>query len=170
LIRAGAVIRSQSPILRHINDDATVWKRTWTEQVRLGIVPYYMFVPRDTGAQEYFAVPLARALEIYRAAFGGVSGIARTARGPTMSTGPGKIQVLGTIRLRNERFFVLTFLQARQPEWLQRPFLAKYSDTASWIDELAPPDGEDRFFFEQDYERFVARKNSQHRRAETAFA
>jgi len=170
LLRAGAVIRSQSPILRHINDDATVWKRNWTDQVRLGIVPYYMFVPRDTGAQQYFALPLAQALEIYRAAFGSVSGIARTARGPVMSTGPGKIQVLGTIRLHNESFFVLTFLQARQPHWLQRPFLAKFSDVAAWIDQLQAPDEEGRFFFEHDYEDFVSGLNAKHPGAENGFA
>jgi len=30
----------------------------WKEQVRLGMVPYYMFIARDTGAQEFFAVSL----------------------------------------------------------------------------------------------------------------
>ena len=30
--------------------------------------PYYMFLVRDTGAQHYFGVPLARGYEIYREA------------------------------------------------------------------------------------------------------
>ena len=41
----------------------------WNLQVRLGMVPYYMFVERDTGARRYFEVPLARAVDIFRAAF-----------------------------------------------------------------------------------------------------
>ena len=33
-IRAtGAQIRTQSPLLAHINDDARVWKKMWTDQV-----------------------------------------------------------------------------------------------------------------------------------------
>ncbi|MGU4703711.1 lysine 2,3-aminomutase, partial [Burkholderia cepacia] len=54
LRRIGVVIRSQGPVLRHINDDAEVWRRNWVGQVRLGIVPYYMFVERDTGPRGYF--------------------------------------------------------------------------------------------------------------------
>jgi L-lysine 2,3-aminomutase len=53
----GVVIRSQGPLLNHINADAEVWAKMWREQVRLGIVPYYMFVERDTGAQHYFELP-----------------------------------------------------------------------------------------------------------------
>lgn len=49
-----------------------------------------MFVERDTGAQRYFEVPLAKAWKIYRQATQRVSGLARTARGPSMSAGPGK--------------------------------------------------------------------------------
>jgi hypothetical protein len=47
------------------------------EQVKLGCVPYYMFVARDTGAQHYFSVPLVRAWEIFRKAYTQVSGAAR---------------------------------------------------------------------------------------------
>ena len=58
----GAVIRSQAPLLAHINNDPDVWARMWREQVGLGIVPYYMFVERDTGAKQYFEVPLGALL------------------------------------------------------------------------------------------------------------
>ena len=62
----GTVIRAQGPLLAHINDDAEVWARLWRTQVHLGIVPYYLFVERDTGARHYFEVPLARTWQIYR--------------------------------------------------------------------------------------------------------
>jgi KamA family protein len=158
LQRIGVVIRSQSPILRHINNDAEIWRRSWREQVRLGIVPYYMFVERDTGAHRYFGVPLARALAVYQAALSTVSGISRTARGPVMSASPGKIQVLGTIELSGSKYFILNFLQARRAEWLSRPFLARYSETASWINELSPPNPEDSFFFEHSYRALYAQE------------
>lgn len=57
----GAQIRAQGPLLAHINDDPAVWARLWQTQVELGIIPYYMFVERDTGASHYFEVPLVRA-------------------------------------------------------------------------------------------------------------
>ena len=65
----GAQIRTQSPILAHINDDAKLWTEMWTTQVRLGCIPYYMFVVRDTGAQHYFGIPLIRAQQIFREAY-----------------------------------------------------------------------------------------------------
>src|SRR5690606_30906123 len=65
---AGVVIRAQGPLIAHINDDPAVWAKMWKMQVRLGIVPYYFFVERDTGARHYFEVPLVRAWEIYREA------------------------------------------------------------------------------------------------------
>src|SRR5215469_7708301 len=78
----GAVIRTQAPLIRSVNDDAATWRTMWRSQVRAGMVPYYMFVERDTGPQDYFAVPLARAHEIFRDAYAGVSGLCRSVRGP----------------------------------------------------------------------------------------
>ena len=145
----GAEIRSQSPILRHINDTASAWADMWREQVRMGIIPYYMFVVRDTGAQHYFGVPLARAWRIYTKALRKVSGLARTARGPSMSATPGKIHVLGVTEVAGEKVFALLFLEGRDPDWCNRPFFAKYDEEAVWIDDLKPAFGEESFFFEE---------------------
>jgi KamA family protein len=151
-IRAtGAVIRTQAPLLRHINDDAGVWARMWRSQVKLGMTPYYMFVERDTGARHYFEVPLAKAWSVYREAMQQVSGLARTARGPSMSAGPGKVEVQGITEVAGEKAFVLRFIQARNPDWVQRPFFAKYDPEASWLDQLQPLASEKEFFFEQEY-------------------
>jgi L-lysine 2,3-aminomutase len=56
ILSVGAVIRTQAPLIRSINDDPRTWARMWRAQVRMGMVPYYMFVERDTGPQGYFAV------------------------------------------------------------------------------------------------------------------
>jgi KamA family protein len=148
----GAVLRSQSPLMAHINDDPAVWSRMWDRQQQLGIVPYYMFVARNTGAQHYFSVPLARSWRIYAEATRAVSGLGRTVRGPSMSCMPGKVEVNGIARIAGEKVFVLRMLQGRNPEWAFRPFFARYSEHATWLDELRPAFGEDRFFFEQDPE------------------
>ena len=150
VLETGAQIRTQSPLLAHINDDPQVWIRMWKRQVQLGCVPYYMFVVRDTGAQHYFNVSLARAWKIFRAAYQKVSGVARTVKGPSMSASPGKIEVLGINEVAGERVFSLRMLQGRDPDWVLRPFFAKYDPEAVWLDELKPAFGEDRFFFERD--------------------
>ena len=98
----------------------------WRTQLRMGLVPYYMFVERDTGPQGYFAVPLARAVEIFRDAYASVSGLCRTVRGPSMSATPGKVCVDGVAEIAGQRVFVLHMIQARDPSLVGRPFFAHY--------------------------------------------
>lgn len=161
-IRAtGAVIRTQSPILRHINDDPAVWAQMWDRQVDLGCVPYYMFVARDTGPRDYFSVPLVEAWEIFRQAYQRVSGLSRTVRGPSMSATPGKVQVLGVGDAGGKKVITMRFLQGRDPDWVHRPFFAEYDPDAKWLDELKPAFGAEKFFFEEEMaERFHARMDS----------
>ena len=147
----GVQIRSQGPLLAHINDSAETWADMWREQVKLGIVPYYLFVERDTGARCYFEVPLVGAWEIYRQAMQQVSGVGRTARGPSMSAGPGKVEIQGVTEIQGERVFVLRFIQARNPDWVQQPFFAQYDPKATWLDQLKPAFGADKFFFSDEY-------------------
>jgi KamA family protein len=144
----GAQIRSQGPLLNHINTNPDDWAKMWQTQVELGIQPYYMFVERDTGAQHYFEVPLAQAWQTYREAMKQVSGIARTARGPSMSATPGKVEIQGVSEIKGEKVFVLRFIQGRNPDWVQRPFFAQYDETATWLNQLKPAFGEAKFFFE----------------------
>lgn len=145
----GAVIRCQAPLIRRVNDDADVWAELWRRQVRLGLVPYYMFVERDTGPKEYFKVSLARALEIFGDAHRQVSGLCRTARGPSMSATPGKVVIDGVVEVGGRPCFVLRVLQGRDPAWVGRTFLAEYDERAAWLDELRPAGGEREFFFER---------------------
>lgn len=148
LRETGAQIRCQGPLVAHINDDPQVWRRMWNTQVSLGLLPYYMFVERDTGARNYFEVPLVKAWEIYRDAVQGVSGLGRTARGPSMSASPGKVEIQGVTEVGGEKVFVLRFIQARNPEWVQQPFFARFDPEATWFDQLRPAFGAEKFFFE----------------------
>jgi len=147
----GAQIRTQSPLLAHINDDADMWAKMWQKQVSLGCIPYYMFVVRDTGAQQYFGVPLVKAEKIFRTAFRKVSGLARTVRGPSMSATPGKVHVLGVSEINGQKVMALQLLQGRESEWVGVPFFAKYDENAIWLDDLEPAFGE-KFFFEGELE------------------
>lgn len=138
---AYATIRSQSPIMRGINDDADVWARKWKKETAMGIIPYYMFMARDTGAQHYFDVPMVKAQRLYSDALRNCSGLIRTARGPSMSCTPGKVEVTGVEEIMGVKAFVLRFLQCRDEAWIGRPFFAKYDENAVWFDDLEPLPG-----------------------------
>ena len=156
--QTGAAVRSQAPLIRNVNDSADVWATMWQKQVDLGIVPYYMFVERDTGPRNYFEVPLSRALEIFTRGIRQISGLGRTVRGPSMSCTPGKVLVDGIANVDGQQVFVLKFLQGREPNWTNRIFFAHYDETASWIDDLEPAFS-DRFFFEEAQPANRRRKN-----------
>ena len=146
----GVQIRTQSPVLKHINDSPEIWTEMWRKQVNLNCIPYYMFIPRDTGAQNYFAITLENAWQIFRNAYKKVSGVCRTVRGPSMSCTPGKVQILGVSDIKGEKIFVLRMLQGRNPNWIAKPFFAKYDPNAIWMDDLKPAFGEEKFFFEDE--------------------
>ena len=150
----GAQIRTQSPVLNHINNKPELWAEMWRKQVNFNCIPYYMFVARDTGAKEFFELPLVDCWSIFRGAYQQVSGVCRTVRGPSMSATPGKIQVLGVSNVQGEKVFVLRFLQGRNPDWVARPFFAKFDPQATWLNMLQPAFGEQKFFFEEELEAF----------------
>lgn len=157
----GAQIRTQSPLIKHVNDDSAIWLKMWKEQVKLGCIPYYFFIERNTGAKDYFSVPLYLAYEIYKEAYKNISGLGRTVRGPSMSALPGKVAIEGVTELKGEKVFVLTLLQARNPDWVKRPFFAKYSETANWLSDLRPAFGKDKFFYQDGLNRMIRENNGQ---------
>jgi len=155
VLETGAVIRTQSPLLRHINDSPKVWAEMWRRQVSLNCIPYYMFVARDTGAQHYFGVPLVEAWQIFRKAYQSVTGICRTVRGPSMSCVPGKVQILGVADVMGQKVMAFRMIQGRNPDWVGRPFCAEYDETATWYDNLKPAFGEEKFFFQDELDEML---------------
>ena len=145
---AGATMRCQAPLIHHVNDSVDAWVDMWSAQVRLGAIPYYMFVERDTGPKAYFEVPLVRALEIFDRAYRRMSGLGRTVRGPIMSATPGKVHIVGATTVAGQQVLVLKFLQARVPAWVGDLFFAVRDPEATWLSDLRPAFGADRFFFE----------------------
>lgn len=145
----GAIIRTQSPLVKHVNDDPSIWEEMWSTQVRLGMVPYYMFVARDTGAHQYFSITLENAFTIFNEAYKKVSGLARTVRGPIMSASPGKVQMEGIVEANGGQQYVLKFVQGRNPEWVGLPFFAKRNKDALWLTDLESPEANEPFFWER---------------------
>ncbi len=158
ILTTGATIRCQAPLIRHVNDDPDVWAAMWKAQTGLGMIPYYMFVERDTGPKSYFKMPLVEAYRIFTKAYNQVSGLCRTVRGPSMSATAGKVIIEGIAEINNEKVILLKFLQGRDPDWVNQIFFARYDEHASWLDELKPAFGDRRFFFENRLEEIKAEK------------
>ncbi|MFE5793577.1 KamA family radical SAM protein [Streptomyces sp. NPDC056503] len=137
----GALLYGQAPLIARVNDRAAVWAELWRAELSHGVVPYYLFVERDTGPHEYFKVPLAEAVRIFQAAYRELPGLARTVRGPVMSATPGKVVVDGVEESDGGAVFRLRMLQARDPSLVGRPFHAEFSADAAWLDELRPAPG-----------------------------
>lgn len=156
---AGGVIRSQAPLIRHVNDSSSIWAELWSTQISLGCVPYYMFVERDTGPKGYFEVPLARALRIYQRAYRTVTGLARTVRGPVMSALPGKVLLTGVTEIHGEKVFALHLLRGRKPEWERQPFFASYDEEATWLTDLEPAFGQRHFFYQKELKKLLKEKS-----------
>jgi KamA family protein len=148
--QTGAVIRAQSPILNHVNSSSVIWEKMWVDQVNMGIIPYYMFVPRNTGSHRFFSIPLVKAYDIYRKAFSHVGGLARTVRGPSMSAFHGKIKIDGIPEINGKKYISMSFIQGRSSGWVNKPFFSEYDEEACWINELKPAFGDKTFFFKRD--------------------
>ncbi|MEX0981377.1 MAG: lysine 2,3-aminomutase [Bacteroidales bacterium] len=136
--QTGAEIRTQAPVLRNINDSPGVWQEMWSRQVKLGLVPYYMFIERETGPYEYFGLPLARVYDIYYEAVKNTASLAKTVTAPVMSAAKGKVQIMGVIEnpFDQQAYFMLQYVRHRDASQTYRPFFAHYNEQATWIDQL----------------------------------
>ena len=67
-----------------------------------------------------------------------------------MSAFPGKVIVTGVAKVKDEKVFILEFLQCRNPDLVGIPFFAKYDADATWLDQLEPAFDEKEFFYEKD--------------------
>jgi hypothetical protein len=49
-------------------------------------------------------------------------------------------------------------LQARDSDWCKRLFFARFDANATWLTELQPAFGEDKFFYESQLEEILTKK------------
>jgi len=137
-IRAtGAVIRSQAPVLGHVNDSSETWSALWREQVKLGIVPYYLYADSDSGPREYFKIPISRSFKIFNSAWKNVSGLARTVRGPILYSADSKILVDDIIDINGKKYFLLKYLQCSNSSKTGSSFLKDYDEFALSVEQLS---------------------------------
>lgn len=159
----GASVKSQSPIMNHISmfqdesgeidvdRSAQNWIDLGNLLAMLGVGFHSMYCARPTGEHHYFTQPLAKIDQIFSKVYRSLPSINRPSRYITMTSSAGKISLLGTLELHGEKLFALKFNEARNMEWMDKVYLAKYDETENTIANLVPY-GTDKHFFEDELE------------------
>ncbi|MFQ5526706.1 MAG: hypothetical protein ACE5GX_10640 [Thermoanaerobaculia bacterium] len=153
------VLRSQSPIMKHISlfpdgeggIDVEKSARNWIDLANIfGILSigfHSIYCARPTGEQHYFTAPLADLHKVFDRIYRSLPSINRPSRHLSMTTSAGKISILGAAEVHGETVFALKFSEGRNMEWLDKVFLAKYDENTNNVAMLEPYDT-DEFFFE----------------------
>jgi L-lysine 2,3-aminomutase len=136
--QTGAEIRTQAPILNNINKSSKVWARMWKKQISLGLIPYYMFIERETGPYNYFEIPLAEVYQIYQEAIRETGSFAKTVTGPVMSAAKGKAHIMGVVEnpADGNKYFMMQYVRHRDYRETFRPFFLEYNEEATWLNQL----------------------------------
>ncbi len=172
----GVMIRSQSPMMNHIslfhdeNGKVDIQRsaRNWIDlanilaMLRIGF--HSMYCARPTGEHHYFTAPLADVAEISNLIYRSLSSINRPSRYISMTTSAGKMSILGTAIVNGEKAFALKFTEARNMEWMDKVFLAKYDEEKNRVDFLTPFDTKE-FFFENELHQIEQRLEAVHEKA-----
>lgn len=154
----GITIKSQSPIMNHISlfedengrvdidRSAQNWIDLGNIFAMLGIGFHSMYCARPTGEHHYFTAPLADINKIFSKVYRTLSSINRPSRYITMTSSAGKTSLIGTANVNGETVFALKFNEARNMEWMDKVFLAKYDEKENTIEKLQPLEGTRHFY------------------------
>ncbi len=160
----GIIVKSQSPIMNHIslfkdeNGKVDVDKsaQNWIDLAHilmmLGIGFHSMYCARPTGEHHYFTAPLADINRIFSKLYRSLPSIARPSRYISMTSSAGKTSLLGTVEVNGKKAFVLKFNEARNMEWLDKVYLAKYDEDENTIEKLKPFES-DQYFYQEELDR-----------------
>ena len=100
LAEAGAVLGSQTVLLKGINDSPGILKRLMTGLLDFGVRPYYLHHPDPIAGTGHFQVSVPKGLAIIKALQGKISGMAMPFYMLDLPGGGGKIP-LGPERIRS---------------------------------------------------------------------
>ena len=161
LKKYGITVKSQSPIMNHISlfygtdgkVDVDRSAKNWIDLgnllAMLGVGFHSMYCARPTGEHHYFTAPLADISKIFSKVYRTLASMNRPSRYITMTSSAGKTSLLGTTEINGEKVFVLKFNEARNMEWMDTTFFAKYDEQENTIEKLKPF-GSDKYFYEDE--------------------
>jgi hypothetical protein len=113
---------------------------------RLHISFHSIYCARPTGEHHYFSAPLVEVMEVFDKIYRSLASINRPSRHLSMTTSAGKISLMGLVEVDGETAIAMKFSEARNMEWLDKVFLAKYDGRENNVGSLTPFDTKDFFF------------------------
>lgn len=124
----GAQIICQGPVVEGINDTVEDWVNLWSQEVALGLQPYYMFVELNHNAEASFRIPLAKAVHIFQTAEKQVKGLQQPFNGPVFMNDVHCVSIDKVVNDNNEKQFALKCLQSPYTESEGKIELIPYND------------------------------------------
>ncbi len=146
LQKAGAIIVNQTPLIKGVNDDATVLSELFRKLTFIGVPPYYVFQCRPTLGNYSYAVRLEKAYEIFEQARMRTSGLGKRARF-VMSHKTGKIEVVG----KTDDYVFFRYHRAADLTEKSKFMVVKSNPTAYWFDDYE--ELVDEFTFENPFRK-----------------
>lgn len=130
LRKAGAIIASQAPIIRGVNDSPDVLAELLGKLSYIGVVPYYIFQCRPALGNKAYTVPIEEAYDIFQQAVSKVSGLGKRPRF-VMSHSSGKVEVIAM----NDELIYFKYHRAADDEDSGRLMALKRNQKAYWFDD-----------------------------------
>ena len=130
LRKAGAIMTSQAPLIRGVNDSPDSLAELLAKLSHIGVAPYYIFQCRPSLGNRAYTVPIEEGYEIFTQAISKVSGLAKRPRF-VISHSSGKIEIVGV----TEEFIYLKYHRAACDEDSGRFMVFKRNPDAYWLDD-----------------------------------
>ena len=134
LLKAGAIVVNQTPLIAGVNDDAQVLGDLFNKLSFIGVPPYYVFQCRPTLGNKIYVTPVEQAYEIFETARTGCSGLAKRARF-VMSHTTGKIEIVGLTK----KYIYFKYQRAAKAKDGSRFLVFKRNPNAYWFDDYNEP-------------------------------
>lgn len=132
LMRAGAILVSQTPLIRGVNDDPKSLADLFNKLSFIGVPPYYVFLCRPTLGNFTYAVPVEEGYRMFEEARSRCSGLAKRAR-IVMSHESGKVEVIGL----TEEHVCFKYMRSVEADNNGRLLMFKRNHQAYWFDDYA---------------------------------
>lgn len=132
LLKAGAVVANQTPLIKGANDDPEVLADLLAKLSFVGAVPYYIFQCRPALGNRPFTVPIEQGYEIIEQAKSRVSGLAKRVRF-VMSHSTGKIEIIG----KTDDCVYFKYHRAAEDADSGRFLIFESNREAHWLDDYA---------------------------------
>ena len=130
LLQAGVIVANQTPLLKGVNDDPEVLSDLFKSLSFSGIPPYYVFLGRPTAGNYHFAVPVEKAIQIFKEATKNCAGLAKRPR-LVMSHSTGKIEIID----KKDDNVYFRYFRAADPDLTGRFLICKSNPDALWFDD-----------------------------------